>query len=206
MIVVLEYHGESRASKKNIRQEAESIKTKVEEKTKKYGKDWNEKLITTADELRAYLKDPASRREKKMHIVCHGNQAQVGNYNASALGEFLWGAGLKDRENIKKISLHSCDSGVEVVDPGNNSWTPSLAWQLAAYFASKGRKRMFVRGADGHSFTDSQGRNWVLMDGMEMEKTPNRERELGFIERSTKPRRTARPRFVTEYGGGVSKA
>jgi hypothetical protein len=194
MILVLEYEGETKKSKEDILMDAENI-------NKKLGGD--QKICRLEDEFREYMKSPSSKDEVKLHIVCHGNEQVVGNYNAAALGNFLWESGLKTRSKIKKITLQSCDSGVERVRPDNNSWTPSLAWQLASYFSSKpAAAGMIVRGSDGHTITDSEGHNWVLIQ--ELPRKPRtRQDEINLLTQYTRPRATARPKFAAIKGGGV---
>jgi hypothetical protein len=197
MILILEYDGESQDSKDKILKDAENLKKKLDRQDPRH----DEKLIRTAKELVTYFGQEASKSEEKINVMAHGNTRQVGDYNATGLGEFLWESGLNKRPNIKKITLHTCFSGTESFFAENRSWTPSFAWQLASYFSAKGKPYVVVRGYDGESRTDSQGHGWALKpdadhDMLKRPRVGQVQREQEIMTANSLPRGTARPKWA----------
>jgi hypothetical protein len=207
MILILEYEGEGEDSKNKISKDADILKKKLD--TQAPGHD--ERIIRTAEELKAYFGQEASKAEEKIHVMAHGNTREVGNYNAAGLGEFLWKSGLSKRPKIKKITLHTCFSGTESVNPENRSWSPPLVWQLASYFSAKGKDYIVVRGYDGESRTDSQGHGWALKtdantDVLARPRAGEYARERALMEANSLERDTARPKWaVYAYGAPFRK-
>lgn|GEM_PF-6343774 len=196
MILILEYDGETEASKKGILKDANNMQSRH---NLKYG--GNEKLCKSMEEFKTYMEKPDSKTETKIHVVCHGNRTCVGNFNGGRLAEQLWNNGLNKRNSIKQITFHSCESGVEELNPENRSWTPSMAWQAAAYFAAKGRG-IVVKGAEGTTITDSVGQSHVLKPGEVWDAKHNitRELEQTLLQQKCAPKGTLRPKYASYNG------
>lgn len=199
MILVLEYDGETAESKKGILKDAALIQSRHNSK-----RGGNEKLCKSMAEFKAYMEHPDSKAEAKIHIVCHGNRACVGNFNGAGLAEQLWKNGLNKRSNVRQITIHSCESGVEELNLENNSWTPSMVWQAAAYFAAKGHY-IVVKGAEGKTITDSDGKNHVLNPGEAWDAKSNitKERELALLQQKCAPKGSLRPKYATSPGSSA---
>jgi hypothetical protein len=195
MILILEYDGESNQSKAGILADAEALQSKLMRKKQ------SSVLCKTITEFSKYLSTPESKTEDKLHVVCHGNRNQVGNFNGGQLARLLWDSGLKNRANIKKISFHSCESGWESVNPENNSWTPPMIWQAAAFFSAQ-KRSMEVKGYTGQAITDSQGHNFVLKHGetWDAKATTTRDREVSLLKQKCEPKSALRPKYATYNG------
>jgi hypothetical protein len=201
MILVLYYEGESKDSQEALLKDAANIKKKIDKSGKlPQGK---ETRILTETEFQAYMDSEASKWETKIHVVAHGNQQVVGHFNGQGLGEFLEPS-LQKRQNITKITLHSCNA--RAFHPEHYmDFNYVLAYQLASYLNGKLPKSRFIeiRGSVGESYTDSEGRNWVLDQGQELpkEKPANVDREKQMIkEIMRQDRATARPIFALQNG------
>ncbi|WP_439579523.1 C80 family cysteine peptidase [Elioraea sp.] len=224
MIVVVNYEGESADSRSKLIKDAENIKAKIDRKkgaatntaqpAKKghgkagpKGKDTaeasapGEKLCRTEDELTAYLATPASKEETKLHVVAHGNQQQVGHYNAQGLANWL-GPVVKSHPKLAKITLHACFSAMGETDEER------LVHQFASALQPHippGRT-VVVRGSAGESATDSDGHNWVLKPGFSLadQKDPKtKQAEAEMYNRIGQDRQTARPKYaIKNYKGG----
>ncbi|GGF07521.1 hypothetical protein GCM10011611_11230 [Aliidongia dinghuensis] len=192
-ILVLDYDSETADSKARIQEEAGQIAKKVAGKAGR-----TVRLCKGADEFAAAMSDPSNKTLKKIHVVAHGNQAQVGNYNAGPLADWLAPL-ITNKNNLEKITLHSCRSAAAHPTSGE-----IFANQLAAALAPKLQKtqikKLTVRGADGDSFTDSDGHNWVLNEGVKPEYRDTKSAEADFIKNNTVDRASARPKFTISRG------
>jgi hypothetical protein len=201
MILVLYYEGESPQSQKDLMTDADNIKKKVDAGGKlPTGK---EAVILTEDKFVAYMDSEGSKWETKIHVVAHGNQQVVGHFNGQGLGEFLLPS-LKKRQNVNKITLHSCNARAFL--PGHGmDFSHVLAFQLASYLNENlpSGRYIEIRGSVGESYTASDGRNWVLNRGEHLpeEKPNNVEREQQMITRIMRQdRAAARPIFALQNG------
>jgi hypothetical protein len=201
MILVLHFVGEQPDSQKALWQDAENIKKKIDAKGKL--PEEKETQILTEEEFKAYMDSEASKWEEKIHIVAHGNQEVVGHYNGEALGKFLEPY-LKKRQNIKKITLLSCNAA-SFHPKHAQDFNHVLAYQLASYLNGvlPAGRYLEIRGSVGESYTDSGGRNWVVKPGEELpkDKPANLDREQQMIGRiMIKNRGIARPVFALQGG------
>ena len=119
----------------------------------------------------------------------------------------LASCGLVTRRDIKKITVHTCDSAV------GDSDEHTFVYQLAAVLKPLliHHNYLVVRGSDGLSYTDTEGHNWVWKDefcaeseaalfpdrtGVRIPKTKEEEKQM--TDRYMKPKATARPKFVND--------
>jgi hypothetical protein len=195
VILTLNYEGETRQSQAAIVTEAKAIKSKLERKGH---------TATLHTEQLAFQKwmteSTESKGLNKIHIVAHGNQAQCGDYNAAGLADYIR-AYIKGKRDLKAITIHSCMSAAE--HPGTKEiFVKQFASRLLTHLKDDFAQYIVVRGSDGESYTDSTGRNWVLKDGVEIPNYRTREAELSFLDKNTKARGSARPKYAISNTGG----
>jgi len=186
--LILEYEGETEDSRKKIVKEAENIETKLR------GKGHEVTLHKTQKEFHRWMLGTASKGLNKIHIVAHGNQAQCGDYNGAGLGNYI-GQFIKGKRDLKAITIHSCMSASKHPQT-NRIFVRQFASKLLTHMKADFSEYIIVRGSDGESYTDSEGHNWVLKDGVEIPKYRDRDAEEEFLENNTKPRGTARPKYA----------
>ncbi len=200
MILVLYYANESKESQEALRKDAENIKKKVDARGK--NPQGKETKIVEQGDFEAYALSEDAQWEYKIHIVAHGNQAQVGNFNGEGLGQFLLKA-LRKLKKVKQITVHSCCAAAR--HPSHpNSLDHIFTYQLASYLLENLTGRYIeVRGSVGEAYTASDGRNWVLQKDQKLpaEKPSNLHHEQQMVrEIMRQDRGAARPVFAIQNG------
>lgn len=188
-ILILGYDGQAPADAQKLRTEAEQIQRKL------VGRARIVAIANGEDEFSVEMNNNLNKTLEKVHIVAHGNQAQIGNYNAMPLAELLTPL-LTNKNKLTRITLHTCLSASEHPASGE-----IFANQLASALIPKLRHtqitKLTVRGSQGKSFTDSDGHNWVLKDDVEViDPSKSKTAEKDWNTKNTKDRGTARPKFT----------
>ncbi|WP_041598381.1 hypothetical protein [Hahella chejuensis] len=200
MILVFFYGDEPPESRQKLIKDAENIRDKLIRNNKEY--DAN--IVMQAQYLE-YMQSTASKDDKKIHIVAHGNQVQVGDFKAQDLAKFLVvdtdSPILLRRKNIVKVTIHSCFSAAPHPDGVTKRFLESFTRYMAAYLPDVAY--MQFRGSNGESVTDSRGRNWVI-DGRytmsDIRKPRSVEDEDEINATYMKPRDRARPKLLISMG------
>jgi len=188
-ILILGYDGQSPADAKKLRTEAEQIQRKL------VGKG---RIVTIANgeaEFKVEMGNNLNKTLEKVHIVAHGNHAQVGDYNAMPLADLLAPL-LTNKNKLTRITLHTCLSAYE--DPVSGEiFANQLASALGPKLKNTQITKLTVRGSQGKSFTDSDGHNWVLKDDVEeIDQSRSKAAEKVWNDKNTMARGTARPQFI----------
>ncbi len=189
-LLVLSYEGETLDSAEKISREAELISGKIERKGRKAA------VCRGGDEFARVLNNSANKTLQKIHVVAHGNWEVVGNYNAAPLATFIAPL-IQNKNNLQKITLHSCMAGA--IHPTQGQiFAQQFAAALVPLLTRTQMTRLVIRGSDGRSFTDSTGRNWVLNeDAPEPNYRATAEAEQQYISANTQERKgAARPKFI----------
>jgi hypothetical protein len=198
-ILILGYEGQSPADAKKLRTEAEQIQRKLVGKAR---------VVTIADgeaEFGIEMNNNLNKTLEKVHIVAHGNQAQIGNYNAMPLAELLAPL-LTNKNKLTRITLHTCLSASEH-PVSHEIFANQLASALGPKLKNTQITKLTVRGSEGKSFTDSDGHNWVLKDDVEeIDPSKSKTAEKDWNEKNTKPRGTARPKFTISRANPTTKS
>ncbi len=188
-ILVLEYVDEPKDSRDKILKEAHFIEKKLLAK-----QDTTAKVFETQHAFGDWMSGDDSRGLTKIHIVSHGNWEEVGRYNGAGLADYIR-AHIRGKRDLRSITIHSCFSGAK--HPKKDEiLVQQFASRLLTHLKSDFSQYIVVRGYDGASFTDTEGRNWSLNEGVTIPDYRTREREVVFTTSSTKPRLMARPKFA----------
>lgn len=190
-IFVTDYDGDTASSKANLRTEASQIAKKIN------GKAGRKAAVCDGiDEFGALMNATANKTVTKIHLISHGNQEVVGNYNSDALAEAVAPL-IQNKNSLSQITLHCCNSGS--VHPTNFTiLAQQFVSALSKYLTKTQITKLVVRGSDGKSFTDSDGRNWVLKEGVDQPNyKDNKSSEAAFVASNTQDRKgAARPKFM----------
>jgi hypothetical protein len=194
VFLVLRHEGITDPDWANLLDDARRITTKLEEKTGvhsavnekarpaneqchslgAYLNTYEATIFADLDEFASAWSDPYRLYGvTKLHIIAHGNQKISGPFSAEALAELIAGKNaMQIHTRLERITVHSCMAGSSLTGSlegqvVNDSTKKSIfVEQVAsalARFVPQGR-RVLVRGSNGKSYTDVDGRNWILTD------------------------------------------
>jgi hypothetical protein len=187
IFLVLRNEGMSERDWVNLVEDAQRIQRKLQKKTEanlaanaeaestdEFRNTYDSTIFTDLDDFRAAWSDPwRLYRVTKLHIVAHGNQKISGTFSSTGLAELIAGKNaVKTHAQLERITVHSCMAGSplggslhgSVVNQStkNSIFVEQLASALAKFVPQN--RMIFVRGSDGKSYTDVDGKNWILTD------------------------------------------
>lgn len=184
MILILNRAKEE--DKEGLLNDANRIKDKIKEKHK-YDEEIISCTLPILSSLNDYLtKTERGRHEVKIHIICHGNSAEIGLTEPQELARLLWENGIKEQKNIKYLVVHSCQSGLEN-EKKINPDKPNIPIRLMAVFFLGKYREMYIKGSSGNEVTGSDGKAYILMPDSkwEAQKYKNRYKETKDLSQYT---------------------